>query len=90
MYIVFDFINRDFDFVGTEKQAEEKAEEALNYYRGEAATGGWPEDIEKSIGYAKIIAQSKITKTEKKEDCDEEDWPYDFDEICYVDLVAAK
>jgi len=88
MYIVFDFIEREFDFVDTEKQAKEKAEKALNYYRDEAATDGWPEDIEKSIGYAKVKMQSKITKTIKRKDYREDEWPYgDFDEICYVDLV---
>ena len=89
MYIVFDFVNNDFDFMDTEKQAKKQAEETLEYYRGEAATDGWPDNIEKSIGYAEVKMMSKITKTETKEEYGE-DWPYDFDEIWHIDLVAAE
>ena len=90
MYLVFDRIENELALVDTEKQASAKAEEFLQYYRDEAAADGWPEDIVGSIGYAEIKADSRVTKTEKKSDVDEEDWPYFYDEIWYVDLVPVE
>ncbi len=87
MYLVFDFIEHEFDVVDTEKEAIKKAGEALQFYKDGASTDGWPEDIVGSVGYAEIKADSRVTKTEKKSDVGEDDWPYDYDEIWYVDLV---
>jgi len=89
MYIVFDLIEPEYAFVHTEKQAKDKADEFLNLYRDEAESDGWPEDIEKSIGYAKVVAQSKVTKTETKDDYGDEPWPYLHDEIWYIDIVKV-
>ncbi len=90
MYIVFDFINSEFDLVETEKLASAKAKEALEFYRGEAATDGWPEDIVGSVGYAEIKADSRVAKIEKKSDVGEDDWPYEYDEMWYVVLLPVK
>ena len=90
MYIVFDAIENEFEFVHTEKQAKDKAEEFLQLYRDEAPDNGWPEDIVDTISYAKIIVSSKVTKIDKFSHVDKEPWPYAFDEIWYVDLVPVK
>ena len=87
MYIVFDLIESEYAFVNTHKEAKDKADEWLKHYQEHAQSDGWPEDIADSIGYAKIIAQSKVTKTEKKSDYGDEPWPYLHDEIWYVDIV---
>ena len=92
MYIVFDLIENEFEVVDTEKEAIKLSEKYLKSYGDEAPTDGWPEDIVDSIGYAKIKARSKVTKTEKKSDFGEDDWPYnaDFDEIWYVEIVDEE
>ena len=90
MYLVFDFIEQEFDVVDTEKEAIERAEEILQSYRNDAPTDGWPDDIVESIGYAKIKARTRVTRVETKSDAGEDNWPYDFDEIWYVDLVPAE
>ena len=90
MYIVFDVIESEYVFVDTEDQAKEKAGEFLKYYQEQAQDDGWPEDIVSSVGYAKVIADSQITKTETKADHGDEPWPYLHDELWYVDIVATK
>ncbi len=92
MYLVFDFIEHEFDFVDTKEKAIANIKEVLQLYRNDASTDGWPEDIVGSVGYAEIKADSRVTKTVKKSDFGEDDWPYnsDFDEIWYVDLVSAE
>ncbi len=87
MYLVFDFIEHEFDFVDTKEKAIANIKEVLQLYKNDASTDGWPEDIVGSIGYAKVEARSKVTKIEKKSDVGEDDWPYDYDEIWHVDLV---
>jgi len=89
MYLVFDLIEHDFELVDTEKEASIQAEKYLQSYRDEAATDGWPEDIAGSVGYAEVKVNSQVTKTEKKSNIGEEDWPYSFDEIWYVDLTPV-
>ncbi len=90
MYIVFDLIENEFEVVDTEKEAITLSEKYLKSYGDEAPADGWPEDIVDSIGYAEIKARSKVTKTVKKSDVGEDDWPYDFDEIWYVDIVDEE
>jgi len=90
MYIVFDMIESEYVFVHTEKQAKEQADKWLKHYQEEAQSDGWPEDIVSSVGYAKIIADSQVTKTETPADYGDEPWPYLYDEIWYIDIVPIK
>ena len=89
MYIVFDLIDNDFEILKTEKEAVKKADEWLEHYQEESQDEGWHEDIEGSIGYAEIKAQSIITSAESKKD-NPDDWPYFHEEIWYVDIVPLK
>ena len=90
MYIVFDLIESEYVFVDTEQAAKDQADKWMKHYKDGAWDEGWPEDIEGSVGYAKIIADSRVTKTETKADYGDEPWPYLHDEIRYVDIVPVK
>jgi len=66
-WIVFNFIDDYFELVETEEEAEGKAREILECYSRDIPNDKWPEDIEGSIGYAKVRMSTKITKIEKVE-----------------------
>ena len=88
-YLVFDLIEKEFEFTDSEEKAKGIAEGWLEYYRVDAADDGWPEDIVGNVGYAEVKFSSKVTKTEKRED-NPDDWPYLYDEIWHVDLKEEQ
>lgn len=90
-WLVFDFIEHEFDLVGTEELAIKSANEILEIYRSDACEG-WHEDMAGSIGYAEVKAISKMINLQKKDDFDENEyWPGgDNDEICDYGLTTPR
>ncbi len=73
-YFSFDSINGDYDFHETEEEAKQEAEKALDFYRDNASSDGWPDGFSESIGYGKLIGLIQTAWTRKKEDYTEEEW----------------
>ncbi len=86
-YFSFDSINGDYDFHETEEQAKKEAEKALDFYRGEASCDGWPDGIEESIGYGKLLGLLETKWTKNKEDFTKEEWE-DFGYSDTFDIVS--
>ena len=91
----FDEQEGEFNFFETEEEARKDAEDALDYYRDNAGSDGWPEN-EQCVGYGKLSALpvrcdiETREEWEKEHDPEDDPWPYpDFDEVYDLQLAPV-
>lgn len=89
-YFSWDFDGDGFQFWETAEEAKADAEAALQLYRDDASTDGWPEDIETLVLWGEIKERPWRGKAETRAayEADGEEWPYSdaFDEVYDLQL----
>ena len=94
-YIVYDLEDRDFDFVESEQEARDLANDWLNAYRDNALADGWPEGFHAAIGYSQVVAHIVCCNEIIRDDYTKDQWAEmgynsDFDTICDFTLQPVE
>jgi dissimilatory sulfite reductase (desulfoviridin) alpha/beta subunit len=96
MYIAYDYEDWDFTKCETEEEAIKEVEKIIDYYRDNANDEGWPDNLHKKIGYAKIekdVVEEKIIADYKDftdEEWEEEGYSLNHNKIVDYKIKEAK
>ena len=94
-WFVYDKINNEFEVVESGDQAREEAEQFLKYYRDNACSDGWPEDMRHAVGYGPVIVSSDYEIIASRDDYTDSEWEEEgygteWDHVATSDLVTRK
>ncbi len=94
-YFSFDAIEGMYLFHKTEEEAKKEAEKSMDFWSDNACEDGWPDGIEESIGYGKLLGINEELWTHKKEDYTEEEWEdfgynENFDTVSDYKIISVK
>ena len=93
-FFSYDYDGDGFQGWNTAKEAKADAEKALEAYRDEAGSEGWPEDIETLVLWGEIKEIPIVVNRETRADydADDEEWPYSdaFEEVFDMQLKPIE